>query len=64
MAIDMKDTIEILNKIRDTLKRKQTTLELKGPGVAFEKIQYGEEMMGDQLLGHPSMKEIELIRNK
>ena len=70
MAIDMKDSMEILNKIKNKLRMKssvRTTLQANGNnghGIEFEKIIYNEEMMGDQLYGHPSMKEIRDIRKK
>jgi len=67
MALDMKDSMEILNKIKNKLRRKPTVLEVNGnngPGIKFEEVIYSEEMMGDQLYGHPSMKEIQDNREK
>jgi hypothetical protein len=52
MAINMKTSIEVFDKIKDKLKRKHTILEIKGLGISFE------EMMGDQLFGHPAIKKI------
>ena len=49
----------------------KTTLEVNGnngPGIKFEQIALGtipdseDEMHGDQLFGHPIMKEIEALR--
>jgi len=70
MALDMRDTTEILHKIRKALNRKTyTTLEVNGnngPGISFEQIREfhqtipasPDEMFGDQLLGHPLVKEM------
>ena len=76
MAIDMSETTKILHKISTALKRDKTILEVNGnngAGIHFEKIQHiqerdrlipisEDEMFGDQLLGHPLIKEIEDIR--
>ena len=55
----MKSSIKILRKIRT--KMRKTKLEVNGnkPGIQFEEIIYDDNMMGDQLLGHPIMIEME-----
>ena len=63
MAIYMKDSVKILRRIQSKLRgTPKTTLEVNGnsgPAIKFEELQYEDNMMGDQLFGHPSMKEIE-----
>jgi len=67
MAIDMKDSIKILQKIREALNKKtNTTLQVNGnnkAGISFERFHQNntispDEMFGDQLYGHPLIKEM------
>jgi len=53
MAICMKDTIKILNKIttKFNLNKRNKSLDVKT-----------DEMLGDQLLGHPDLKKLKNIR--
>jgi hypothetical protein len=71
MALDMRDSIKILDEIKSVLGKK-TTLEVNGnngAGINFEQVQLEtieiseDEMLGDQLLGHPLMKELQEIKN-
>jgi hypothetical protein len=67
MAVYMSETIELLRKISNKLRPK-TTLKVNrnnGVGISFEQVQLPElydevdEMSGDQLFGHPIIKEIQ-----
>jgi hypothetical protein len=60
MKNNTNSSMKILNRIKDGLKRKQNRLGVnvsKGCGIFFE-IPLNDNMMGDQLLGHPCIKEM------
>ena len=67
----MEDSTKLLQKIQKAMrinKRPQTTLEVNGnngPSIRFEEIRVHdlqdldlEDMCGDQLFGHPAIKEM------
>lgn len=57
MTLGMSDSKELLRKIRDVLDKK-TYRTLKADGKNGSKIrEVKDEMYGDQLFGHPVLKE-------
>jgi hypothetical protein len=71
MAIPANFIMEQLDKCKNVIKSKTyTTLEVNGnngPGISFEELHQTipvspDEMFGDQLLGHPLIKEIQDTR--
>jgi NTP pyrophosphatase (non-canonical NTP hydrolase) len=57
-------TTELFQKKLDKWEAKQKKYKNNGAKVQFEEIVYEDNMMGDQLFGHPSIKEIEKNLNK
>jgi hypothetical protein len=61
MALDMRDSIKILKEIKSVLKKKSASdkvIDIEQKCLVSIEISK-DEMLGDQLLGHPLMKELQ-----